>query len=122
MQQLIDDLAEQIQTKKWFSAVGISVGHRDNPVKIAVSGVRQHKSSVRVQLTDKWHLGSITKSITATVIGNLVDDGVLEFDSTLSDLLPDLPIPAQWAEYSLAVARPILCFQGITDNTFIRQL
>ena len=101
MQQLIDNLAQQIQTKERFTAVGISIGHRNNPVKVAVSGLRQHQSSIPVQSTDKWHVGSITKSITATVIGKLIEDGVLEFDSMLSDLLPNLSMHAQWAECSL---------------------
>ena len=99
--QLIADLANQIREQERFTAVGISVGHGDTPVESAVSGVRRHKSLVPVECTDKWHIGSITKSITATVTGRLVDSGALKFESAISDLLPDVSMHPSWADCSL---------------------
>lgn len=101
MHRLISSLAKQIREQGRFTAVGISVSHRNNPIEVAVSGVRQHKSVVLVESMDKWHIGSVTKSITGTVIGGLVESGVLEFESMISDLLPDIPMHASWAECSL---------------------
>ncbi|MEM9219613.1 MAG: serine hydrolase domain-containing protein [Cyanobacteria bacterium P01_F01_bin.150] len=101
MRQLISELANQIRERERFTAVGIAVGHKDNLIESAVSGVRRHKSTVPVELADKWHIGSITKSITATVLGRLVDSGTLKFDSAISDLLPDISIHPLWEECSL---------------------
>ena len=101
MPQLISELADQIREQNSFTAVGISVDYGDNRVESAVSGVRRHKSSVPVELADKWHIGSITKSITSTIVGRLVDSGVLNFESPISELLSDISMHSSWAECSL---------------------
>jgi CubicO group peptidase (beta-lactamase class C family) len=41
-------------------------------------------------MDDRWHIGSCTKSITATMIGVLVEQGTLSWDATVADALPDL--------------------------------
>lgn len=98
---MIEELAHQIQQRKRLTAVGIAIGHRDNPIEVAVSGIRRHKSSIPIQPTDKWHIGSITKSITATMIAMLVEEGVLKFESTLPELLPEISMHPLWAECTL---------------------
>jgi CubicO group peptidase (beta-lactamase class C family) len=40
-----------------------------------------------VQDTDQWHLGSITKSMTASLVARLVDAGALQWDETVGDVL-----------------------------------
>src|SRR5262245_52238688 len=44
-------------------------------VALGVSGVRQAGASDPVQVNDLWHIGSCTKSMTATLAGILVDEG-----------------------------------------------
>ncbi|MFT3683913.1 MAG: serine hydrolase domain-containing protein [Phycisphaerales bacterium] len=51
-----------------------------------MTGVRRAGGSTPVTLNDKWHLGSCTKAMTATLCGLLVDDGTLNWDSTLADV------------------------------------
>lgn len=102
MQRLIEDVAEQIRRQERFTGVGIAVSHRDGPVRLAVNGVRRNRFSVPILQTDKWHIGSITKSITATMIGKLVDEGVLKFESMIPDLLPGISMHPRWVECSLA--------------------
>lgn len=101
MQAFVDDLTRQIRERERLSAVGIAVGHGQHPVVVAVNGDRRHKSSVPVQREDQWHIGSITKSITATVAGKLVEEGVLQFDALLSDLLPDMDRHPAWSDCTL---------------------
>ncbi|MCF4099433.1 serine hydrolase domain-containing protein [Maritalea mediterranea] len=52
-------------------------------------GLRQKDRNTPIGPNDKWHIGSITKSITATLIGRLVDKGQLSFDSTIGELWLD---------------------------------
>lgn len=54
------------------------------------SGVRALGSPARVAPNDRWHLGSDGKAITATLIGKLVDAGLLSWDLTLAQMLPVL--------------------------------
>ena len=45
-----------------------------------------------VAATDPFHLGSVTKSVTATLIGKLVEQGVLSWNTRLGDVLTDVEI------------------------------
>ncbi|MEM9149691.1 MAG: serine hydrolase domain-containing protein [Cyanobacteria bacterium P01_F01_bin.3] len=54
------------------------------------AGVRKAGSSVIVRPADRWHIGSCTKAMTATMIGILVERGILDWNTTLSSALPTL--------------------------------
>ncbi len=54
------------------------------------TGVRKLGSPELVTTDDQWHLGSCTKSMTATLAGMMVDEGKLDWSSTLADIFPEL--------------------------------
>ncbi len=60
-------------------------------VAVGAAGTRAHGSLVPVTIHDKWHLGSITKSMTSTLAAILVEDGALEWTATLDGAFPDFP-------------------------------
>jgi D-alanyl-D-alanine carboxypeptidase len=43
---------------------------------------------------DRWHLGSNTKAMTATLIGIYVDRGLLTWDATMATVFPDVAVHA----------------------------
>jgi len=49
-------------------------------------GKRATESSVDVESSDLWHLGSITKSFTATLTAKLVELGYLDWNTTIGDV------------------------------------
>jgi CubicO group peptidase (beta-lactamase class C family) len=51
-------------------------------------GVRKAGSHERVTIGDKFSIGSCTKSITATLAGVLVDQGLARWDTTLAEAFP----------------------------------
>ena len=51
------------------------------------AGVRKKGMPDPVLRDDPFHLGSCTKALTATLIGILVDEGKLKWDSTVGDLI-----------------------------------
>ena len=55
---------------------------------IGCVGVRKIGSREPLRVTDQMHLGSCTKSMTATMIGTLVDAGKLSFDTTIRQVFP----------------------------------
>ena len=57
---------------------------------LAVSGVRSLKSKQSVSLTDKWHIGSVSKMMTASLTARLVEKGVLDWDSEIGSLFSDV--------------------------------
>lgn len=60
----------------------------DSLIASAAVGVRVAGAQDAVDLSDLWHTGSCTKAMTATLIGVLVDEGKLSWDTTLEQALP----------------------------------
>lgn len=56
----------------------------------AATGLRKSGGHTPVANSDLWHLGSMTKAMTATLLGTFVTRGKLKWDATLGELLPDL--------------------------------
>lgn len=61
-----------------------------------VSGVRARdltkggdEPSAAATLDDRWHIGSCTKAMTATLCARLVERGMLSWDRTLAEAFPD---------------------------------
>lgn len=72
-------------------------------LKLQVSGVRKAGSNDRLLATDPMHLGSCTKSMTATLIGLLVDEGSLRWESTLGDIFEDQEVASSpWKDVSIS--------------------
>lgn len=53
-------------------------------------GIRAVGSPETVTIDDQFHLGSCTKSMTATMIARLVDQGTMRWDMTIGEVFPDL--------------------------------
>lgn len=70
---------------------------------IAAVGSRRLGSPEAVTVDDRWHLGSCTKAMTATLIGRLVEQGALAWDTTLAQVYPDLAgdMDPTWREVTL---------------------
>jgi D-alanyl-D-alanine carboxypeptidase len=87
------------QTEYRIVAMGAAVARLDEPIEIAVTGLRRNSGSDPVLETDHWHLGSNTKALTALLYGKLVEEGRAEWGATLPDLFPNLAndINADWA-------------------------
>jgi CubicO group peptidase (beta-lactamase class C family) len=86
----LTQLLEQAVDKYGMPGIAIGVIENGKISDLAVSGVRSINSNELIQIDDKFHLGSVTKAITATLIGELVETGKLTFNTTLSGIFPDL--------------------------------
>lgn len=53
-----------------------------------IAGVRRLGAEAPVLPGDRWHLGSNGKAMTATLVARLVERGVLAWDRTLAEMLP----------------------------------
>ncbi len=54
---------------------------------IAATGLRVNEGTESATSEDTFHLGSCTKSMTATVMGQLVEEGLIDWDTELGDVL-----------------------------------
>jgi D-alanyl-D-alanine carboxypeptidase len=71
-------------------SISAAVFSSDGPITAAALGVRNVDTGELVTLDDLYAVGSLTKTVTAVIIGSLVDEGRLDLDATLAELLPDL--------------------------------
>ena len=56
---------------------------------IGAVGIRKIGSAESLRVQDQVHLGSCTKAMTATLIGMLIDEGLLSWSTTFRDVFPD---------------------------------
>jgi CubicO group peptidase (beta-lactamase class C family) len=63
-----------------------------NIVSIGAAGVRKKGDPIPVTTEDKFHIGSCTKSMTATLGAMLIEDGKLQWNTKISEVFPDLDI------------------------------
>jgi CubicO group peptidase (beta-lactamase class C family) len=56
---------------------------------IGAVGIRKIGSTEPMQVLDQVHLGSCGKAMTATMIGMIVDDGLLTWSSRVADVFPE---------------------------------
>lgn len=85
----LDPLADSVRTAATAPALGLAVIRPDEVPEIAVSGVRCADSTAAVTADDAWHWGSVTKSMTATLVARLVEAGVVHWDQTVGELIGD---------------------------------
>ena len=57
-------------------------------VAIGAVGIRKVGVPNRIHVTDQVHIGSCTKAMTATMIGTVIDEGKLSFQSTIAQVFP----------------------------------
>lgn len=74
-------------------------------------GLRSANASVDVTTRDRWHLGSITKSMTATLVALCVEAGVVSWDDTIGSVF-GAEIPEMRAEYRDVSFRHLLCHRS----------
>ena len=74
---------------------------RGDVIQTAVAGTRRLGEDEPVAADDRFHLGSITKSITATVIGRLIEQERVDWDNTLGELLPDIEMRPEYRDVTV---------------------
>lgn len=63
----------------------------DGALEIGCAGVRERGHAQAITVFDRMHLGSCTKSMTATMIATLVQEGKLSYDTTIGEVFSDVP-------------------------------
>ena len=87
---------EPIRAKYKLPACASAVIEDGRIVAIGATGLRRADRDVRVTVDDVWHIGSCTKSMTAILVGVLVDAGKLRWDMPVPDALPGVPCDPGW--------------------------
>lgn len=119
---LTDAEIEQIRGQASPPALTAAARAGNGAPKIWVSGHRAAGSGVAATKDDLWHLGSITKSMTATLVGRLVDAGKVRWDDKVGAALAGVA-PDMRAEYRDVTFRHLLSHRsGLPANLPVADL
>ena len=79
------------------------------------AGVRKRGTGQRITFDDRFHLGSCTKAMTATLVAMLVEEGKLNWTTTLGELFADTvkPMHPAWEKVTL---RQVLAHRASLRN------
>ena len=83
-------LLKSIRQKYQVPAIAGAIVTSKGVVTVGVAGVRKRGTTIPVTLADRWHLGSETKAMTATLIATLVERRQLKWDTTIAEVFPEL--------------------------------
>ncbi|MEV8569529.1 serine hydrolase [Streptomyces sp. NPDC051322] len=91
---------------------------RGDEAALAACGVLNKDTGVRATEESLFQIGSITKVWTATVIMQLVDEGKLDLDAPLTDVLPELRLADPHTAKQLTVRQLLTHTSGIDGDIF----
>lgn len=86
----LSQVLEQIVNTSGVPAVAALFVHKGEVLEKGAAGKRSIDSSDKVTVEDKWHIGSITKSMTSTLAAIQVEKGLISWDTTVRDVFPEL--------------------------------
>jgi D-alanyl-D-alanine carboxypeptidase len=116
--------AERLRRRWMLPAIGLGRIGEDCLPEMAVAGFRARRRPEAVEPGDCWHIGSITKSMTALLLARFVARGVTHFDAPLSDLaaLPLHPELGRQSLRALLAHRAGLAANPARDQFFVADL
>jgi CubicO group peptidase (beta-lactamase class C family) len=83
---------------------------------VLVDGLRNAARSEPTTPDDQWHIGSCTKSMTATLVARLVEGKLIAWGDTVGDVLKDVA-PNMRADYRAATFKHLLSHRaGLAPN------
>lgn len=105
----VEDLLNNIREVSGIPAIAAAIVKDGSIIDFATVGVRQFGTLKKVGIDDRFHIGSVTKSMTATLIGKLVEEGFINWGTTVESVLPDIPMRK---EYRTVTVAQLLHHQG----------
>lgn len=82
----LNAVLEPIRERYHLPALGAAIVTSQGLSAIGAVGERKSGSAIAVTLDDRFHLGSCTKAMTATLMGILVEAGTLQWQTTLAQV------------------------------------
>lgn len=113
---VITALLEPIRKKHNVPALCAAVLSSDGLVAIGAVGTRRIDAADPVTTGDLWHLGSCTKAMTASLLGRLVEQGAVRWESTLAEIFPELASTMQAELKAVTVIQLLAHRSGLEEN------
>lgn len=112
----------QLRASVGAPAMAAAAAKRGGASIAFADGLRAVGHAAPVTPSDRWHLGSITKSMTATLVARAAEAGAISWDDTVGDVL-GAAAPDMRAEYRAITYRHLLSHRsGLPANIETAQL
>lgn len=122
LQDFVDKTLADVRTRADLPAMA-AVVQVDGRIEAQTAvGVRAVGRPETVTLQDRWHLGSDTKSMTATLIARLVEQGLLRYDETMAKLFPGVALRMDPALREVTLQQLLSHTSGLPSLTAPEQL
>ena len=86
----LPEILERVRREHNLPALAAVSMSSTGMIELGATGVRAVGFPDRVTTNDQWHLGSITKPMTATVAARLVEKGRIKWNTTIVQAVPEL--------------------------------
>ena len=65
-------------------------------IEVWTTGIRKMGTDIKILNSDKFHLGSNAKALTATLLAQLIEAGSLRWESTLQEIFPEISVRSEF--------------------------
>lgn len=117
----LSELIRPVLKKSGVPALGGAIVTSSGLEAIGAVGLRAWDKSEAVTRDDRWHLGSCTKTMTATLAARLIDRGVFSWDTTIGDVFGD-SIPKMDPTWKGVSITWLLCHRSGASLNFTKEL
>jgi CubicO group peptidase (beta-lactamase class C family) len=126
----IDELVARALAESGVPALAGAIVSAGRLEAIGAAGVRKLGAAAQVTIDDRWHLGSCTKSMTATLAARLVEKDKLRWETSVASALPGLApkmqqkwrgVPIEWLLRNHGGAPADLGFDGLWGKLWQRE-
>jgi len=112
----IDSYVNQVMSEWKIPGAGLSL-YKDGQLLMSKGyGVKDYDHNVPVDEHTVFQIGSVSKSFTATVVAQLVDEGLLSWEDKVKDILPDFEMYDPWVTANIQVKDLTSHRSGMRDD------
>ena len=117
-----EDMAQQLVADQRIPGMAMAIVRNGRVVSARGYGITDMHAAEPVDAHTVFRLASLSKAFAGTMAGLLVNDGVLRWDSRVTDFVPDFRLQNAYATQRLTVADVLSHRVGLVHNTYDRDL
>lgn len=109
--QQTSQFIDSIRIKHTIPEIAYAVVSSDSVLEINTLGYKKINSQLKSELSDRFRLGSLTKTITSYLAATLVKEGKLKWETKFFDLYPELKAKSNPSYYNFTL-RDFITFRA----------
>jgi len=117
-----EDMAQQLVSDQRIPGMAMAIVQNGRIVSMRGYGITDTRAAEPIDAHTVFRLASLSKAFAGTMTGLLVNDGVIRWDSKVTDYLPDFHLQNDYATQRLTVADVLSHRVGLVHNTYDRDL